>query len=198
MNKNEIVLTKEVSSKIYKIHGKEVMLDRDLATFYGVLTERLNEQVKRNNYRFPKGSYFQLNKQDVLDLRSQNAGANISPKSRVSPYVFDRDAAVLASYVLKSKTAIEKSIFVVKAFNVFNDMLPLLKGLASRVEVLEKNYEIRRVTDETVHYAMNRELINHSGEFSAFFEDNKNIKRDLKEIKDTLDKLIKGKQCQIE
>ena len=46
------------------IRGKQVMLDRDLATIYGVETKRLNEQVKRNIERFPDDFMFQLTKEE--------------------------------------------------------------------------------------------------------------------------------------
>ena len=49
------------------------MLDRDLALLYGVETKRLNEQVKRNIERFPGDFMFQLSKDDVEILKSQNA-----------------------------------------------------------------------------------------------------------------------------
>ena len=50
------------------------MLDRDLATLYGVETKRLNEQVRRNIKRFPEDFMFQLTKDECL--RSQIATLN--------------------------------------------------------------------------------------------------------------------------
>ena len=50
------------------------MLDRDLAELYGVETKRLNEQVKRNNERFPIDFMSQL-KEDKKMNWSQNATA---------------------------------------------------------------------------------------------------------------------------
>ncbi|HSD08102.1 MAG TPA: ORF6N domain-containing protein [Flavobacterium sp.] len=52
---NEILLSEElISNKIYFIRNQKVMLDRDLATLYGIETKRLKEQVKRNISRFPE------------------------------------------------------------------------------------------------------------------------------------------------
>ena len=50
------------------------MLNRDLATLYGVETKRLNEQVRRNIKRFPEDFMFQLTKDECL--RSQIATLN--------------------------------------------------------------------------------------------------------------------------
>ena len=53
-----------VTSKIYLIRHKKVMLDEDLAKLYDVETRRLNEQVKRNQERFPVDFMFQLTKEE--------------------------------------------------------------------------------------------------------------------------------------
>ncbi|MBI2161468.1 MAG: ORF6N domain-containing protein [Candidatus Rokubacteria bacterium] len=47
------------------------MLDFDLAALYRVSTKRLNEQVKRNRHRFPKGFMFRLTQAEARLLRSQ-------------------------------------------------------------------------------------------------------------------------------
>jgi hypothetical protein len=41
-----------IASKIYLIRGIKVMLDRDLAEFYGVETKVLKQAVRRNIDRF--------------------------------------------------------------------------------------------------------------------------------------------------
>ena len=42
-----------VADGIIMIRGRRAMLDVDLAMLYGVTPRRLNEQVKRNQARFP-------------------------------------------------------------------------------------------------------------------------------------------------
>ena len=69
---NKVVNNIEPLIKV--IRGQQVMLDRDLATLYGVETKRLNEQVKRNIKRFPEDFMFQLTKDECL--RSQIATLN--------------------------------------------------------------------------------------------------------------------------
>ena len=49
-----------IEKMILVIRDKQVLLDRDLATLYGVETKRINEQVKRNIERFPEEFCFQL------------------------------------------------------------------------------------------------------------------------------------------
>jgi len=43
------------------------MLDRDLATLYGVSTKAFNQAVKRNLNRFPEDFMFQLSKSELED-----------------------------------------------------------------------------------------------------------------------------------
>ena len=64
-NRDQLIVVDNIESLIKVIRGQQVMLDRDLATLYGVETKRLNEQVKRNIKRFPEDFMFQLTKDDV-------------------------------------------------------------------------------------------------------------------------------------
>ena len=74
MSKQIILSTPElIERKIFIIHGKKVMLDRDLALLYGVEPIRLREQVKRNLKRFPSDFMFQLDEKEVNMMVSQNA-----------------------------------------------------------------------------------------------------------------------------
>ena len=74
-----------ITSKIYFIRGKNVMLDQDLAELYDVKTKRLNEQVKRNLSRFPDDFMFQLNDEEFNNLRSQFATSSWGGR-RTNPF----------------------------------------------------------------------------------------------------------------
>jgi hypothetical protein len=70
--RNDIILPDEIiSNKIYLIRDTKVMLDRDLAELYGVLTGNLNKSVKRNIKRFPDDFMFQLTKEEFENLKFQ-------------------------------------------------------------------------------------------------------------------------------
>lgn len=109
--------TAEIENKILVIRNCQVMIDRDLATLYGVETKRLNEQVKRNIERFPKDFCFQLNKEEFENWRSQFATSNVDKMGvRRAPYAFTEQGVAMLSAVLKSETAIQASIQIMKAF----------------------------------------------------------------------------------
>ena len=72
---NEANVSKEVIiSKIYLIRGHKVMLDSDLAELYGVENKRLNEQVKRNQARFPDDFMFTLTTEEWQNLKPTRRG----------------------------------------------------------------------------------------------------------------------------
>ena len=61
----------ELRALIYAVRGEQVMLDRDLATLYGVETKALNQAVTRNLDRFPERYSFKLTPEEAEDVRSQ-------------------------------------------------------------------------------------------------------------------------------
>ena len=109
-NSDQLVFADKIESLIKVIRGQQVMLDRDLATLYGVEVKRLNEQVKRNIKRFPKDFMFQLTKEECL--RSQIATLNEGRGQHLKymPYVFTENGVAMLSSVLRSDTAIEVNI----------------------------------------------------------------------------------------
>ena len=86
------------------IRGMQVMLDSDLAEIYGYDVKRLNEQVKRNINRFPEDFMFRLSDDEASILRSQNATANLSSKSRTNPIRLYRTGYLYAGYCFKRRT----------------------------------------------------------------------------------------------
>jgi hypothetical protein len=99
------------------------MLDTDLAKLYGVPTKRLNEQVKRNRNRFPEDFVFQLSaaeKTEVVAKCDHLEGLKFSP---THPYAFTEHGAIMLAAVLNTPRAIAVSVFVVRAFVRFREIL---------------------------------------------------------------------------
>lgn len=135
---NEKLIAKAKSS-IYTIRSVAVMLDKDLATLYGVSTSRLNEQVRRNISRFPPSFCFQLNKNELMEWMSQNA---ISKSERMGmrkcPFVFTEYGAAMVSSVLKSTIAVEVSIQIIQGFIDFKAASCRGEVLVSRLSSIER------------------------------------------------------------
>jgi hypothetical protein len=69
--KSNIIRFEDVRDKIVTIRGQKVILDFAVAELYGVETKRINEAVKNNPRKFPKGWVFELSKEETADLRSR-------------------------------------------------------------------------------------------------------------------------------
>ena len=81
-----------LSSKLIYIQNQWGILDRDLASLFGLETKRLLERCKRNETSLSEHDYFQLSNDEINHLWSQIAPANhrinISKKSRSLPFCF--------------------------------------------------------------------------------------------------------------
>lgn len=96
----------DIQSMIKTIRGQQVMLDRDLATLYGVENRALNQAVKRNSERFPEDFMFQLNKAEDDDLKSQNVTSSWGGRRKL-PYAFTEQGIAMLSSVLRLPMAID-------------------------------------------------------------------------------------------
>ena len=135
----------DIQNKIYTIRVMQVMVDRDLAELYQVETKRLNEQVKRNIQRFPSEFMFQLTKEELEDWKSQIATSNKELMGlRKAPFVFTEQGVSMLSAVLKSQTAIEMSIKIIKSFVYMKRFLSTNANLFQRLE----NIETLRIKDK--------------------------------------------------
>lgn len=146
-----------IESLIHVIRGQQVMLDSDLARLYGVETKRLKEQVKRNINRFPSDFMFELTKNETLSLRSQIATSNkdgVRGGNRYSPFAFTENGVAMLSSVLKSDTAIEVNIRIMRAFTAMRSFLMSNAHMFKRLETIEHNYLL-----------VNRHLSEHDRKF---------------------------------
>src|SRR4029077_8430988 len=137
-----LVPQERIEQTILVIRGHRVMLDADLAILYGVPTKRLNEQVQRNKKRFPSDFMFQLIPVEVERLRSQSATSKTgSGGRRYRPYVFTEQGVAMLSSVLHSERAIQVNIAIMRAFVQLREIIASNKGLARRLNELEKKYD---------------------------------------------------------
>ena len=111
-----IVPVGKIENRILLIRGEKIVIEADLAGFYGVPTKRLNEQVKRNVDRFPDDFMFQLTKNEKSEVVANCDHLENLKYSRSLPYAFTEHGAIMAASVLNSPRAIEVSVFIVRAF----------------------------------------------------------------------------------
>jgi len=134
------------------------MIDEDLAELYGVLTKRLNEQVRRNRKRFPADFMFQLTIEEEQNLRSQFATSSSGHGGRRSrAHVFTEQGVAMLSSVLNSERAIEVNITIMRAFVKLRQML-------------ESNEELNRRFAAVI-----RKLSTHDKYFKVVFDELKKL-----------------------
>ncbi len=120
---NELIIANSVQidtikSSIYEVRGQRVMLDSDLAELYEVEVSQLKRQVRRNIDRFPEDFMFELTREEYDSLRCQNGTikSGRGQHSKYLPFAFTEEGVAMLSGMLKSKTAVQVNINIMRAF----------------------------------------------------------------------------------
>jgi hypothetical protein len=160
-----------ITKQILVIRDKQVMLDRDLATLYGVETKAINQAVKRNPKKFPERFCFQLEKDEFLVLkpqlwpstRGENLKSQIVTSSwggiRKMPFAFTEQGIAMLASVLHSDSAITATIQIMDAFVEMRHVLLRNGGLVNRLS----NVESKMLEQDA-------RLLDHDHKFDAVFE----------------------------
>ena len=146
---NDIVSEDAIRMMIVPVRGVQVMLDRDLAALYGVEVKYLNRQVKRNIERFPSDFMFRLTKEDCLRCQIGTLNGKRGEHLKYMPYAFTENGIAMLSGVLRSSTAIEINIRIMRAFVAMRRVLANVEPLLSRIESVER----RQITDQSKNEA---------------------------------------------
>ena len=106
----------EIKDRVIHLRGQDVLLDASVAEIYGVETRRVNEAVKNNPEKFPKGYIFELQlseKQEVVENfdRFENL-----KHSAVTPRAFTEKGLYMLATILKSPRATQATIAIIEAF----------------------------------------------------------------------------------
>ncbi len=150
---NELIIDEQnIQNKIYTIRNLQVMLDKDIAVLYGVKPIRLREQVKRNIDRFPEDFMFVLNDSEVDFMVSQNAIPSKQHLGGSSPLVFTEQGVSMLASVLKTGSAVNMSIKIIRAFVTMRKFIAQNTGIFQRLENIEMK------------------LLKHDDHFSKIFE----------------------------
>lgn len=125
-----------IQSKIYEIRGYRTMLDFDLSGLYGIETGALKRAVRRNIERFPSDFMFELTVEEFENLRCQ-FGISSWGGTRYMPFAFTQEGVAMLSSVLRSPTAIQVNIAIMRAFVLMRQMIIGYEELRKRIEELE-------------------------------------------------------------
>lgn len=143
----------DIEQRILTIRGKQVLIDRDLASLYGVTTKRLNEQVRRNIARFPERYRFQLTKKELKEVVANCDRLKTLKFSTTEPFVFTEFGVSMLPSVLNSQKAIEISIRIIDAFVAMRRFMLQNATILTRIAHLEK-HQIK--TDEKIDQILDK------------------------------------------
>ncbi len=134
-------------SKIHVIRNQKVLLDFELAQLYGVETKYLKRQVRRNIDRFPADFMFEITKAEWSNLRCHFGTSNLGG-NRYSPMAFTEQGVAQLSSVLRSDTAIQINIQIIRLFTKMRSLLYEQSELILKIQKMEgallnQNAEIR-------------------------------------------------------
>jgi len=158
---NQLAIPDEIiTSKIYLIRDKKVMLDEDLAELYDVETRRLNEQVKRNIDRFPEDFMFQLTKEE-FDILVFQIGRSSWGGRRRPPYAFTEQGVAMLSGVLNSGRAIKVNIQIMRVFTKVREILMDNMSIRLEIEEIKKKLTNQDKNIELVFYYLDELIEKH-------------------------------------
>ena len=136
-NCDQLVAVDNIESLIKVIRRQQVMLEKDLATLYGVETRTLNLAVKRNIQRVPSDFRFQLTMEECSKSQIVTLNAGRGQNIKKLPYAFTEQGVAMLSSVLRSQTAIEVNIQIMRAFVSMRHFMVNNASVFSRLETIE-------------------------------------------------------------
>ena len=125
----DLMKLEAVQDKIVQLRGQSVMLDYAVADLYGVETREINQAVKNNPNKFPKGYVLDTDNQELADLRSKFLIAN-NPKSRTLPKAFTEKGLYMLATILKGERAVETTIAIIEAFAKLRELSRTIREMA--------------------------------------------------------------------
>ena len=128
-----IIKFNEVKERMIEIRGIPVLLDSDVAWVYGVETKEVNQAVKNNPKKFPKGYIISLKTSEFRELRSKNLTTNLV-MTRVLPKAFTEKGLYMLATILKGDNAIDTTISIIEVFAQFRELQRAVAELSEMPE----------------------------------------------------------------
>lgn len=148
-----------IQSKIYEIRGQRVMLDRDLAELYQVETRTLKQAVRRNIERFPDDFMFEITEAEYNYLKnsmtSQIVISNERGGRRYMPFAFTEQGVAMLSSVLRSGTAIQVNIAIMRAFVAMRNYITTTTQITAELSEIRAKLALLERADEDNAEAVN-------------------------------------------
>ena len=135
-------LAETIEGAIHVIRGVRIMLDSDVARYFGVTTKQLNQALARNVGRFPIDFAFQLVPQEFAALRSQFVTSKKGRGGRrYMPWSFTEHGVIMLASVLNSEIAVAASVRIVRTFVRLREIAVVNLEIARRLDEAERRMD---------------------------------------------------------
>ena len=140
---SDLIPFKEVEDKIAIIRNQQVIADADVAALYGVQTKEVNQAVRNNPDKFPKTYMFELNKNELLDLRSKILTTKVSRKSRSATKVFTEKGLYMIATILRGERALGATFAIIETFAKVRELKRELLDLHKETDKAKQQTKMR-------------------------------------------------------
>lgn len=165
------VTTQTVQQRILVVRGQQVLMDFQLAQLYGVETRVLKQAVRRNIERFPEDFMFRLTQDEANWLISNGRSQFVIPEnynfSSSTPFAFTEQGVAMLSSVLRTPTAVQINIEIMRAFIMARRLLVqnqehemAINELRMKMQMLEDALENNLGAVNDLSEEMRREIEN--------------------------------------
>lgn len=166
-----------IQNKIFEVRGCRIMIDFHLAELYQVETRVLKQAVRRNIERFPSDFMFELTSEEAIQLINIGVSQIVIPSgynigaSKI--FAFSEQGVAMLSSVLRSKTAIDINISIMRAFVALRQYALGYAELSQRLEtfMLETNMQFNEVYQALTELASIKELEDKPRKRVGFVQD---------------------------
>ena len=126
---DEIIKTDDVQNLVVKLRGQDVLLDRDVATLYGVKTKEVNQAVRNNPNKFPFGYIFEVDRFEREELVKNFDRFKTLKHSTVAPTAFTERGLYMLATILKLEAAVKATIAIIDTFTQVREMVRKMEEL---------------------------------------------------------------------
>ena len=157
-----IVKFDAVEDLILTIRGVQVILDSDVAELYGVETRDINKAVKNNPDKFPDGYIFELDADELDDLRCKFSTAKFT-KTRVAPKAFTEKGLYMIATILKSTQATQTTIAIIETFAKIKALSSTIKALTT-VQDKQEQQTLMQKSGQIIAEILDEDLVTNESE----------------------------------
>ena len=149
MSAMQIIKQDQVQQKIITLRQQKIIIDADVADLYGVETKRINEAVKNNPEKFPKGYLIELTSKEWEPLKSKFSTSIRGGKVKLPTGFTERGLYMLAT-ILKSAKAIETTIDIIDTFTKVKELNSIIHQVQTVPEKSSKQRSLVEYTGDLI------------------------------------------------